>query len=431
MTPGARVAAVIALLDEVGRGLMPADQALAAYARARRYIGSKDRRAIADELYATLRRIVAIDHALAPGVATGRLRAARHLAEQGLAPATAFSGEGYAPPPLTAEEQAILAAAGAEPPPDWAEANLPQWLLPAFVRRFGDRWREEAEALNRPAAVDLRVNTLKTTREAALASLAAAGIAATPTPFAADGIRLRERFVPGSLPALAEGQVEPQDEASQLVAQFVDARPGMTVVDLCAGAGGKTLALAASMQNQGRLIACDSDPRRLARLAPRASRAGVTDFDQIVVSIGSETLPEALADLAGRCDRVLVDAPCSGTGTWRRQPDARLRLRPEDLSQLTSVQDQLIRTACTLLKPGGRLVYAVCSVLAEEGPDRIAAAADSERGLIPVPAEVLVQSSGINRLSSVAIADSRGVQLTPLVTETDGFFVGVLELRPA
>ncbi len=427
MTPGARIAAVIALLEEIARGRTPADRALAGYVRTRRYIGAKDRRAIGDTLFAVLRRVVPIDHALAPATPTARLRAARYLAEQGEDPDRIFSGEGHAPAPLAPDERAALAAAQDCPIPDWAAANLPQWLQPRFARRFGDRWREHAEALNRSAPVDLRVNRLKADREAARAALEAAGHAAMPTPWSPDGLRLDARFVPGALAPFTEGWVEPQDEASQLVALLTDARPGMTVVDLCAGAGGKTLALAATMENRGRLVACDSDPRRLARLAPRTARAGVTIVDQIVVKTDGEPLPPPLAGLAGRADRVLVDAPCSGTGTWRRQPDARLRLGEGDLDRLVALQDRLLAQAAELVRPGGRIVYAVCSVLAEEGPECIAATAGRSPALHPIAPSILMEKAGLPPLPGACMADPRGLTLTPLDCGTDGFFIGALE----
>jgi 16S rRNA (cytosine967-C5)-methyltransferase len=424
VTPGARTAAVIALLDEIGRGRSPADQILADYVRHRRYIGAKDRRAIADALYAILRRVVAIDYRLGDVAATGRLRAARHLADQGMALATIFTGEGHAPAPLTVEEQAVLGAT-AEPLPDWAEANLPQWLVPAFARRFGNAWQAQAAALNLAAPVDLRVNRLKATRAQAQAALAAAGVAATPTPHSPDGLRLQARFVPGTLAPFADGWVEPQDEASQLVALAADARPGMTVIDLCAGAGGKTLALAAAMGNRGRLVACDLDPRRLSRLAPRARRAGATNIDQIVVNADTET---ATGPLGFTADRVLVDAPCSGTGTWRRQPDARLRLAAAQVYDLVALQDRLIARAATLTNSGGLVVYAVCSVLPEEGPERVDAAVAADPRLAPVPARELAETGGFPALSPVCVADPRGIRLTPHDSGTDGFFIAALRV---
>jgi 16S rRNA (cytosine967-C5)-methyltransferase len=425
VTPGARTAAVIALLDEIARGRAPADQILADYARHRRYIGAKDRRAIADALYAVMRRVVAIDCRLGDVAPTSRLRAARHLVDQGVPPDTIFTGEGYAPPPLTAGEHAALAAT-AGPLPDWAEANLPQWLVPAFARRFGDGWPAQAAALNLAAPVDLRVNRLNATREQVQAALAAAGIVATATPYSPDGLRLEARFVPGSLAPVADGWVEPQDEASQLVARAMDARPGMTVIDLCAGAGGKTLALAAAMENRGRLVACDLDPRRLARMVPRAERAGAANIDQIVVN-AAETAT-GLLGLAGTADRVLVDAPCSGTGTWRRQPDARLRLTAGQVSDLIALQDRLIARSAVLTNPGGLVVYAVCSVLLEEGPERVAAAAAADPRLAVVPAPELAEMGGFPALPAACLTDPRGILLTPHDSGTDGFFVAALRV---
>lgn len=419
MTPAARIAAVVDILDVVAQGRRPADEVLRDYLRGRRYIGSKDRRAIAGDLYAILRRIVAIDYRLGDSALTARLRAACWLAERG-DPAAFFTGAGYAAPPLDETEIAVLRTARTALP-DWAEANLPEWLVPAFTHRFGTAWIEHAAALNGPATVDLRVNRLKTNRDQALEALTIEGMTAEPTPYSPDGVRLESRFVPGNLKMFTDGWVEPQDEASQLVALSTGAQPGMTVIDLCAGAGGKTLALAAMMADQGRLIACDVDAARLARLTPRAVRAGIS-IDELIV-VGEQAVPEALAGLA---DRVLVDAPCSGTGTWRRQPDARLRLQPDQVEAVCALQAQLLKQAVAMTKPGGLVVYAVCSVLAAEGPDQIAAACSAIPGIEPVPPAALLPGTP---LPEGCRDGGLGLTFTPLTTRTDGFFVAALQVQ--
>jgi len=229
---------------------------------------------------------------------------------------------------------------------------------------------------------------------------------------APDCLRLPEGTAVDRLPAFAHGWIEVQDEGSQLVALACDAQPGMTVVDLCAGAGGKTLALAAAMAGEGRLVACDTDRARLARLAPRATRAGAT-VETRLLNGGAEAA--ALADLRVQADVVLVDAPCSGTGTWRRNPEARWRLTPARLERLTATQAHVLRLAAALVRPGGRLVYAVCSVLAEEGPAPVAALLAERPGWTALAAPVAAgRPVGPGRL------------LTPAHDDTDGFFVAAL-----
>jgi 16S rRNA (cytosine967-C5)-methyltransferase len=249
------------------------------------------------------------------------------------------------------------------------------------------------------APLDVRVNRLKP----------APDLDATPTPHSPIGLRFPEGTQVEQLEAFRAGQIEIQDEGSQLICLACDARPGSLVVDLCAGAGGKTLALAAEMANQGRLIAADSDRGRLQRLPLRAERAGATIIESRLLNPGAET--PALADLAGRADLVLIDAPCSGTGTWRRNPETRWRVNPERLKRLTALQARLLDLGGTLLRPGGILVYAVCSLLAEEGREQ-AAAFTARSGLLP---------------ESVAMKAGRpagsGTLLTPGHDGTDGFFV--------
>ena len=241
--------------------------------------------------------------------------------------------------------------------------DLPDWLEPYLERVFGKSLEREMAALNAPAPIDLRVNLLKTDRETARRALAAEGVRAEPTPWSPLGLRLSERMPLSGLTAFKDGLVEVQDEGSQLAALLADARPGMRVVDFCAGAGGKTLALAAGMDNRGQLVACDVSARRLERAAQRLRRAGVSNVERRALASERD---KWVKRHAGGFDRVLVDAPCIGTGTWRRNPDAKWRSRPEDLAELIERQQQILRSAARLVRPGGRLVYATCSLLREE-----------------------------------------------------------------
>lgn len=386
MTPAARVQAAIELLDEIivsaRDGGAAADTLIARYFKTRRYAGSKDRRAVRDHVYAAIRR-------------SGDRPVSGRAAMIGLARNDAvlesfFDGSPHAPAPIEADEP----AAPASPVPAW---------LAAAIGALGD---DELPALLERAPLDLRVNRLKSARDAVLAALPEA----TTTPHARDGIRLPEGFGVESHPLWQDGSIEIQDEGSQLVYEACAAEPGNIVVDLCAGAGGKALALAADMGGEGRLIACDTVKSRLDRLPPRALRAGVADIELRLLDGGREN--EKLADLAGQADIVLVDAPCSGTGTWRRNPEARWRLTPERLAALNALQSRIIDLAIPLLRPGGVLVYAVCSVLDSEGRDQVAAMLRRHSALTPEIA-----------LPHVGRIWGDGTLLTPARDQTDGFFV--------
>jgi 16S rRNA (cytosine967-C5)-methyltransferase len=291
-----------------------------------------------------------------------------------------------------------------------AEAGfVPRWLAEKLGRTIG---AAELPALLDRAPLDLRVNRLKGTRDEALRLIPDA----VPGALSPDALRLPEGTNIEALPAFESGLVEIQDEGSQLIALATHARPGMTVVDLCAGAGGKTLALAAMMAGEGRLIACDVDRARLARLAPRAERAGARNIETRMLDGGRETT--ALADLAGQADVVLIDAPCSGSGTWRRNPEARWRLTPQRLERLTQMQAHVLALGAALVKPGGRLVYAVCSLLEEEGPTQVAAFAAAHSGWTTDPAPVAAGRPA-----------GAGLLLTPARDHTDGFFIAAQD-RP-
>lgn len=385
MTPAARVEAAIVLLDEIidaaAGGGAAADTLIQRYFKTRRYAGSKDRRAVRDLVYQVIR-------ALGERPENGRAAVI-----------------GYA----RAEAPALLALFGTDPrgpvavaegEPAAALGLAPEWLTAKFAAEYADAETLLA-ALAERAPLDLRVNRLKTTRSAVLSLIPGA----VPTGHAQDGLRMVEALNVEDLPVYADGRVEVQDEGSQLIAAACRAQPEMTVVDLCAGAGGKTLALAADMENRGRLIACDADRSRLSRLGPRAARAGAVNIETRLLDPGREA--DALGDLFGAADVVLIDAPCSGTGTWRRNPEARWRLTPQRLARLTALQAHLADLGARLLKPGGRLVYAVCSLLPEEGR---------------------LQAEALSRRCPDLALDGGGAQiLRPDRDETDGFFIAGYE----
>jgi 16S rRNA (cytosine967-C5)-methyltransferase len=355
MRDPARLQAAIEILDEViaaaASGGAAADTLVQRHFAQRRYAGSKDRAAVRDLLYAAIRFT-------AERPASGRA-ALLGLADAGrpeLLPL--FDGSPHAPAPPAPDE------------PRARESLVPAWLEDAFRVRFGAAIDSEAAALVGRAPLDLRVNPAQ-----ADAAEVAAALGAAPIPGLPHGLRLVQPVSLDRHPLLMSGAIEVQDAGSQMVVQQAVARPGETVVDLCAGAGGKTLALAADMGGEGRLLACDTDRARLSAMQPRLARSGMEAFvEQRLLDPHRES--ERLADLVDSADLVLVDAPCSGTGTWRRNPELRWRLTPARLARVCDVQARLIDLGASLLKPGGRLVYAVCSVLDSEGEAQARAAAE-------------------------------------------------------
>lgn len=390
MTPAARAQAAIEILDQVvgaARDNGPAaDTIIARYFRDRRYAGSKDRRAVRELAYAAIRRA-------GERPVSGRA-AMLGLAEDQPEILALFDGSPHGPAPIVAGE--VVAAAG----------PAPAWL----VDRLSHLDEADRQVQMGRAPLDLRVNRLKAQREDVLAAFPDA----VPTPFSADGIRFAEPVAIEGHPLFLDGAIEVQDEGSQLIAQACGVQPGMTVIDLCAGAGGKSLALAASMENHGRIIACDTDRGRLSRLQPRAERAGSTIIETRLLNPGREA--EMLADVMASADVVLVDAPCSGTGTWRRNPEARWRLTPDRLTRVEELQARLLALASELVRPDGRLVYAVCSLLREEGEMQISQFLSAHAGW---------QADALPFAAGVAAGDGR--RLTPAHDGTDGFFVAGLK----
>ncbi|TBR71290.1 MAG: RsmB/NOP family class I SAM-dependent RNA methyltransferase, partial [Nevskiaceae bacterium] len=335
------------------------------------------------------------------------------------------TGEGFAPSPLTDEEKERLSSASLDGAPDHVRGNFPEWLAGSFAAVFGDAAVAEGEALATRAPLDLRVNTLKATRDKALAALA--HLNAAPTVLSPIGLRLasspdgRNPSLAGE-PAYAKGLVEIQDEGSQLAAMLCAARPGEQVLDLCAGGGGKSLALAATMENHGQIYATDRDSARLAGIYPRLEKAATRNIQLRPPRHGKDVL----ADLEGRCDLVLVDAPCTGTGTWRRNPDAKWRMRPGALEQRNKEQDELIATATRFVKAGGRLIYVTCSILREENENRLARFLESHDDFAPIGAVELAAAAGLPELACFASRHGPGLRFTPATAGTDGFFVGGL-----
>lgn len=427
MTPAARLSAAIEVLDDIGRLRRPAADALKDWGLARRFAGSGDRAAIAGLVYDVLRRrssaawLMGGDEPRA--ILLGALRLERNLPASEIA--RLCSGDRFAPSPLTEEEQTRLAAGSLDDAPPHVQGDFPEWLSPSLERIFGDEVGAEMAGLAKRAPLDMRVNTLVASRELVSGELAHLGPEATP--HSAWGLRVAHG--PGerapsvqSDPAFLNGQIEIQDEGSQLAALLSGAKAGEQVIDLCAGGGGKTLALAAMMDNHGQIYATDSDQRRLAPIHARLQRAGVRNV-QVRTPRGQA---DPMDDLRGSADLVLVDAPCTGTGTWRRNPDSKWRMRPGSLQVRQREQIAALDRAAELVRPGGRIAYVTCSVLPEENDDAVTAFLSRHGAFSRMEPGQAIGAVGLPTLARAVRSTEHGMQMSPLRTGTDGFYVASL-----
>lgn len=427
MKPGARIQSAIEILGDIFSSGRPADRVFDQWSRASRFAGSKDRAAVGEIVYTVLRRRAELSTAIGTTEARLLAFAALLLIEgEGLAALSDLAdGERHAPAPLSDEERTALETA-ALPGPDAAphiRFNYPEWLHTEFEVAFGPRLEAEMAALLDRAPTDLRVNALKAERADALAALGEAEVAAQLCPFSPWGLRLTARV---NLPGLAlyrDGVIEIQDEGSQLACLLTAVKPGEQVVDLCAGGGGKSLALAAMMGNRGQIFACDTDMRRLGAMLPRAKRADIRNLQTRVLGPFAPDKPDGeLADLEARADCVLVDAPCSGTGAWRRSPDARWHLTPEMLAGYHAAQDEVLARGARLVRPSGRLVYVTCSLLPSENEHRVDAFLATHTDFALADWQDYWPEEG----APLPAPPGGALRLTPASCSTDGFFMSVL-----
>jgi len=429
MTPAAHVSAAIEILGALAERRRPAADALKEWGQRHRFAGSKDRAAIASLVFDALRKsasaafVMGADNPRA--IMLGALREARGLDVSAIA--ALCSGEGHAPALLSDDERARLETVTLDEAPDPVRGDYPEWLAEKFALAYGARAAEEGAALATRAPVDLRVNILKGDREQAREKLA--HLDPVPTPLSPLGLRIDAGHRRG--PALAaetayvKGFVEPQDEGSQLASLLCAAAPGEQVLDLCAGGGGKALALAGQMHNRGQLYAYDADGRRLMPMHARLERAGARNI-QIRAPRGKA---DVLADLEGRCDLALIDAPCTGTGVWRRHPDAKWRLAPGALTLRLQEQAALLTQAARYVKPGGRLVYVTCSVLIDENESQVANFLAGHDAFAAQSAAETAQAAGLPDLARFASPHGGGLRFSPATSGTDGFYVCVLKRR--
>lgn len=419
MTPAARLQAALALIQEVERAPRPADAVVSAWFRARRDLRDHERGELSDLLYEVLRHQARLGWWLAkydrPPTPRHRLLAwlalSRRMRRDDIQGVLGLS---------EAERDLLkrLEGGSLDHPamPDEVRGECPAWALAPLRKRFGEAFADEMAAMLTPAPLDLRVNPLQSTREAVLADLRRLGLPAEPSRMAPFGVRVRERPSLARLPMLKTGAAEIQDEGSQLVALLVGAQAGERVVDFCAGAGGKTLAIATQMENRGQVIACDVSESRLKRAAQRFRGAGLHNIQTRLLASERD---KWVKRHKGGFDRVLVDAPCSGTGTWRRNPDARWRAEGAGLESLAALQGEILASAARLVRPGGRLVYATCSLIPDENEAQVEAflAANPDFRVTPLgeAAPQITDSAHPDYLS-----------LTPARHGTDGFFAAVL-----
>lgn len=425
MRPAAHLQATIELLDEIAETHYPADRIMAAYFKQRRYIGSKDKAAISENLYTILRNRLRYEYILNSqnlGVHSRMLAALLLKINNGDLYNT-FDGQKYSPKrlrPGQLERFDELDLNVIDTAPLHVSLNVPEWLAPKLQAALGEHYEAEMHALNQRATTDIRVNTLQCTVEQMQHALESVGYTAQRTELSPWGMRFKDRVALFNLKAFKQGWFEIQDEGSQLLALLAGVKAGQKVVDFCAGAGGKTLALAAMMQNKGSIYACDVHSKRLEQLSKRAKRAGVHNVRTHLLSSENDKWVKQHKDFA---DVVLIDSPCTGTGTWRRSPDSRWNLTPENLSNLVALQQSILQSAQRLVKPGGRLLYATCSLLEEENEHQITEFLANNKGF-----ELDDFSYPASTFDSAELFQPSKHQFRTLTSlnRTDGFFVASL-----
>lgn len=437
MTPSARVQAAIELWDKIWSSGVPMDSITGDYFRVRRYIGSGDRNAIAERVYAMMRSYARIGWWLNKVGANDspRMRVAADLAiREGVAKPhinDLYSGAKHGPVPLDQEElRWVGELAGRDmnfsDMPENVRAECPAEHAEKIRAVFGKNFVEEMAAMQEPAGLDIRANTIKITRDKAIEALKKHNIQTEPTRMSPVGLRAHARVHLAETKLLQAGVIEIQDEGSQLIALLCGAKPGMQVLDACAGGGGKTLVLAAEMQGKGRIVAMDNNAQRLARGKPRYVRAGIHNVE--VRPLEDEQHAKWLRRQKGNFDVVLVDAPCTSSGTWRRNPDLRWRRHGPTMDEIMTAQREILARFAKTVKPGGKLVYATCSLFKEENEDQVFAFLgmhDDDFELVPL--KDAWAEAGLNPQTCPDSGDM--MRLSPRQSGTDGFFAAVMRRK--
>ncbi len=433
MTPSARLSAAIELLEEIESSLarkgQAADVLVRHYFRKRRYAGSSDRSAVIDLVYDVIRNRGEYSWRLMsaglPITVSDMALLALRFKNDALGPEL-FEGPYAQEEPDADRLERLERAVNLTDPPPQALLNVPDWLADHLDSRFGEDVMTEVEALSGRASVDLRVNSLKADRDTVMAALEKAGIEAEVTPFSPLGIRLGKPIPVNELPGFREGKLEVQGEASQIASLITGAKEKEQVVDLCAGAGGKALALGAMMNNSGQIYAMDTDKKRLETLKIRTDRAGLTNIQIHRLTSGEPKRAEQLQRFANSMDMVVVDAPCSGSGIWRRSPELRWRLEEDDMEELVATQRSLLLEAMDLVKPGGRVAYMTCSVLEMENEGIVDYVLGRRYDWALTDYHRILDDAGLTNLPQSASNAPEMLLLTPARHGTDGFFLALL-----
>jgi 16S rRNA (cytosine967-C5)-methyltransferase len=418
MHPKALLEACAELVAQVLKFDHPADAVVSRYFREHRSLGPRERATLAETAYAVVRKKLLFEHFAGSGSGPRE----RRLAILGFAGPRDFLKSA-----LNEQEKAWLDACDAVDPATLSERhrhNMPEWLVEPLKAQLGDDFWPLVEALQQPAPLDLRVNALTDKREDVRHELKLTGIAAQPTPYSPWGLRVDGKPALTRLDAFARGAIEVQDEGSQLLALLTDARRGQMVVDFCAGAGGKTLALGAAMRNTGRLYAFDVSAHRLDNLKPRLARSKLSNVHPAAIAHERD---ERIKRLAGKIDRVIVDAPCSGLGTLRRNPDLKWRQSPQSVAELVAKQAAILESAARLLKPGGRIVYATCSLLRAENEEIAAAFSAAHPGFRRLPVRELLEQAKVPDAASLCSEGGQDLRLWPQRHGSDGFYAAAWE----
>jgi 16S rRNA (cytosine967-C5)-methyltransferase len=428
MRLGGRLAGAIEVLADIENRRRPVADALKDWGLSRRFAGSGDRAAVGNIVYDALRKKLSHAWLMDDGSPAALAHAVIHRQWQ-ISPeqlATELDGDKFAPEPLSAAALAAFRSRNLDDAPTHVKGDIPEWVVPLFQENFGDQWLVEAQALAERPSLDLRTNTLRASRDKVVDALEEDH--AVLSPIARQGVRIPPGEGPSRLPnvtaelSFAKGWFEVQDEGSQIVADLVMAGDGEQILDYCAGGGGKTLALAATMHNKGQVHAFDADRKRLAPIIERLRRAGTRN-------VQVHEREKDLGHLLGKCDRVLVDAPCTGTGTWRRRPDTKWRLTQKNLDERTGQQRQVLSAAARYVRPGGMLCYVTCSLLPQENQDQARQFVADNGDFELVPSldnwNTLFGASSVRPVSM----DGATVTLSPASTDTDGFFFAMLKRK--
>ncbi|MEM6781679.1 MAG: RsmB/NOP family class I SAM-dependent RNA methyltransferase [Pseudomonadota bacterium] len=420
MKAASRIQTAIEILDKIAESLIPMDNTIRDYMHHRRYIGSKDRAAIVERVYRIIRHYARLKWLIEQ---SGQLTTPRNfviadLSWHGEDMTNLFTGDKHAPQPLTDEEKEWSGKLTDHASmPVSAEVECPEWAEEKLRGLFGDDFERQMRAMTEGASLDLRVNTVKGSRQKAKEMLAAQEVTTHETPYSPFGLRVEGKAFMSATKAFSKGLVEIQDEGSQLIALACDVKPGMRILDYCAGAGGKTLGLAAMMENKGNIVAMDIDTRRLEKGRSRFRKAGIHNVE--LRSLADDKNKKWLRRQKGAIDVVLVDAPCSSSGTWRRNPDLRWKQYGPSLDEIKEMQADILSRVADKVKPGGKLVYATCSLFREENEEQV-------EKFLADHSEYSVLNLAENWAYGDFSCEGPYLRLTPADHNTDGFFTAVL-----